>query len=191
MCGIVGAWLNQGGTENIADVLIEGLRTLEYRGYDSSGIGVLRTDVGASTSAENVKVARRQGRLENLEEVLKDGSLQGANIGVGHTRWATHGEPSDENAHPHTDGSNHIALVHNGIIENYLELRHELEAAGVVFASETDTEVLTHLVGREYAKTGELAGSLRAALRLVQGYYAVAVVGNMNGTAELVCARQG
>ena len=191
MCGIVGAWLDQGGAEDIADVLIEGLRTLEYRGYDSSGIGVLRTDIGSSSSAENVKVARRQGRLENLEEVLKDGSLKGANVGVGHTRWATHGEPSDENAHPHTDGSNHIALVHNGIIENYLELRRELEADGVVFASETDTEVLTHLVGREYAKSGDLGGSLRASLRRVKGYYAVSVVGNMNGATELACARQG
>lgn len=191
MCGIVGAWLNQGGTENIADILIEGLRTLEYRGYDSSGIGVLRTKNKPSTSGSNVLIARRQGRLENLEEVLKGKSLLGANVGVGHTRWATHGEPSDENAHPHTDGSNDIALVHNGIIENYLELRHELEGEGVVFASETDTEVLTHLVGRAYGASGDLAASLRAALRQVAGYYAVAVVGNKNGSTELVCARQG
>ena len=191
MCGIVGAWLNQGGTENITDVLIEGLRTLEYRGYDSSGIGVLRTDIGSESSSSFVRIARRQGRLANLEEVLKDGSLQGANVGVGHTRWATHGEPSDGNAHPHTDGSNHIALVHNGIIENYLELRRELESEGVLFASETDTEVLTQLVGRAYGQTGDLAASLRLALRRVAGYYAVAVVGNQNGATELVCARQG
>ena len=189
MCGIGGTWMSQAGMEDVADVLVEGLRTLEYRGYDSSGVGVLRTEAGSATSS--VRVARKMGRLENLEEALKDGALKGANVGVGHTRWATHGEPSDENAHPHTDGSEHIALVHNGIIENYLELRHELEAAGVTFASETDTEVLTHLVGRAYAETGDLAASLRASLRQVEGYYAVACVGNRGGRTELVCARQG
>ncbi|MDF1799330.1 MAG: glutamine--fructose-6-phosphate transaminase (isomerizing) [Planctomycetota bacterium] len=189
MCGIVGAWMTRAGMDDIADVLVEGLRTLEYRGYDSSGVGVVRSDPGAAPGA--VRVARKMGRLENLEEALKGGALAGANVGVGHTRWATHGEPSDENAHPHTDGTEQIALVHNGIIENYLELRAELEAAGVVFQSETDTEVLTHLVGRRYATDGDLAGSLRAALRQVKGYYAVAVVGNRDGVTELVCARQG
>ena len=181
--------MGRAGMEDIADVLVEGLRTLEYRGYDSSGVGVLRSASGSTSGA--VRVARKMGRLENLEEALKGGALAGANVGVGHTRWATHGEPSDENAHPHTDGSEHIALVHNGIIENYLELRGELEADGVVFHSETDTEVLTHLVGRNYESSGDLAGSLRAALRRVEGYYAVAVVGNRDDVPELVCARQG
>ena len=185
MCGIVGAWIAKAGMEDISSVLVEGLRTLEYRGYDSSGIGVI------SRGAGGIKIRRKQGRLENLELALEDGELGDAICGIGHTRWATHGEPSDGNAHPHTDGSGHLALVHNGIIENYLELRRALQMEGVEFHSETDTEVLAHLVGQRYAASGNLFSALRGALEVVEGYFAVAVVGDRGGRPELCCARLG
>lgn len=186
MCGIVGAWIDRAGLDDIASVLVEGLRTLEYRGYDSSGVGVL--PIGDESA---VRVRRKEGRLANLEAELADGALVGAKVGIGHTRWATHGEPSDGNAHPHTDGSDDLALVHNGIIENYLELRTELEASGARFRSETDTEVLAHLVGNHYRASGDLFAALRAALERVEGYFAVAVCGNLGGRQQLCCARQG
>jgi glucosamine--fructose-6-phosphate aminotransferase (isomerizing) len=179
MCGIVGAIKLKGA---VLEGLVEGLRVLEYRGYDSCGIAVV--DGGA------IAIRRKVGRLSELEKLLGGGELAHALAGVGHTRWATHGKPSDENAHPHSDGSGRLALVHNGIIENYLELRRELQAEGRVFTSETDTEVLSHLVGRELERGRKLADAVRAALARVSGYYAVAVI---SGGAEpaLVCARQG
>ncbi len=179
MCGIVGAVSR---SQAVLRPLVEGLRVLEYRGYDSCGVAV--------AEADGVAVRRKVGRLAELEAVLQDGALDGALGGIGHTRWATHGKPSDENAHPHSDGSGHLALVHNGIIENYLELRRDLLDAGVTFTSETDTEVLGHLVGREFERTGDLAAALRAALARVQGYYAVAVVA-VRDEVQIVCARQG
>ncbi len=179
MCGIVGAVSR---SEAVLRPLVEGLRVLEYRGYDSCGV--------AMAEAHGVSVRRKVGRLSELEAVLQDGALDGALGGIGHTRWATHGKPSDENAHPHSDGSGKLALVHNGIVENYLELRKDLLADGVVFTSETDTEVLGHLVGREFERSGDLAQALRAALAKVRGYYAVAVIAVHDG-AQIVCARQG
>ncbi len=179
MCGIVGAIKRSGA---VLDGLVEGLRVLEYRGYDSCGVAVV--DGGA------IAIRRKVGRLSELEKLLGDGALSGACAGVGHTRWATHGKPSDENAHPHSDGSGRLALVHNGIIENYLELRRELQAEGRVFTSETDTEVLSHLVGRELARGRGLADAVRAALARVSGYYAIAVLSG-GETPQLVCARQG
>jgi glucosamine--fructose-6-phosphate aminotransferase (isomerizing) len=177
MCGIVGA---SSRTRAVLEHLVTGLRVLEYRGYDSCGVAV----------ADGAKIAirRRVGRLAELERLLADGSLAGAPAGIGHTRWATHGKPSDENAHPHSDGSGRLALVHNGIIENYLELRRELTAEGRKFTSETDTEVLVHLVGRELDRGRGLGDAVRAALARVSGYYAIAVVSH---TGQLVCARQG
>ena len=186
MCGIVGAWITKAGMNDISSLLVDGLRTLEYRGYDSSGVGVL-----PMSGDGPVRICRKQGRLGNLEEELVTGQLANANCGIGHTRWATHGEPSDGNAHPHTDGSGHLALVHNGIIENYLELRNELRDEGDVFDSETDTEVLAHLVGKYYREGGDMFAALRKALERVTGYFAVAVVGNLGGRPQLVCARQG
>jgi len=179
MCGIVGAVLRDG---SVLAGLLEGLRVLEYRGYDSAGVAV--------GGLNGVAVRRRAGRLEVLERALEDGALQGSRVGIGHTRWATHGPPTDENAHPHTDAEGRIALVHNGIIENYLELRAELAAQGVVFASQTDTEVLAHLIGRGVRAGKSLAEAVRAALARVRGYYAIAVL-RVDDDSQVVCARQG
>jgi glucosamine--fructose-6-phosphate aminotransferase (isomerizing) len=179
MCGIVGAYLRRGSA---VGALVEGLRVLEYRGYDSAGIGA----VGPG----GVVVRRRMGRLERLEELLTDGSMNGLSVAVGHTRWATHGEPSDENAHPHTDDSGRIALVHNGIIENYAELRRELVEQGVRFRSQTDTEVLSHLIGRAIAAGADPMDAVRASLARVRGYYAVALV-TAGPHPRLIGARSG
>jgi glucosamine--fructose-6-phosphate aminotransferase (isomerizing) len=179
MCGIVGAYLRQG---SVAEGLLKGLATLEYRGYDSAGLGLL---VG-----ERVVVRKKEGRLSELEQLLRQDPLPPSPIGVGHTRWATHGEPSDVNAHPHSDQGGNLALVHNGIIENYLELRPELETAGVVLKSETDTELLAHLIGRELGRGRTPREAVLAALSRVRGYYAMAVLVGGPEPA-LFCSRQG
>ncbi len=179
MCGIVGAYLRQGSAVR---PLLEGLRVLEYRGYDSAGIGAV--------GHNGVVVRRRMGRLERLEELLADGALEGFPVGIGHTRWATHGEPSDENAHPHTDDAGRLALVHNGIIENHSELRRELEAAGVRFRSQTDTEVLSHLIGREISRGMDAREAVRKSLARVRGYYAIALV-TSGDRPRLIGARCG
>jgi len=185
MCGVVGAILrDQPALEGILD----GLCVLEYRGYDSAGVAV--------ALPEGVAVRRRAGRIEALREALDDGALGGARCGVGHTRWATHGPPTELNAHPHSDMSGRIALVHNGIVENHHELRSELQAEGVEFLSDTDTEVIVHLVARELQRLedagdeGTLADGVREALKLVEGYYAIAVL-RTGPEPELVAARQG
>ena len=159
MCGIVGYV----GFKNATDVLIEGLRRLEYRGYDSAGIAV-KTEAG-------LKALKRAGKLAVLEEALQKTPLSGP-LGIGHTRWATHGPPTDENAHPHRSGK--LALVHNGIIENYLELKEELLKKGYTFTSDTDTEVLAHLIADHYQ--GDLEAAVRAALKRAEGAYAVVVL---------------
>ncbi|HEY3332799.1 MAG TPA: glutamine--fructose-6-phosphate transaminase (isomerizing) [Capsulimonadaceae bacterium] len=164
MCGIAGY---VGPRDRSVTVVLENLKRLEYRGYDSAGVAV-------ATPGE-VKLLKRQGKLGNLTSALGDlGAAKGTVIA--HTRWATHGRPSDANAHPHTDCSGNIALIHNGIIENYLELKEELLADGHVFASDTDTEVLVHLIEREHVRTGDMETAVRAALRLVTGAYAICVV---------------
>src|SRR4051794_36489390 len=132
MCGIVGYV----GQKPLLPVLIEGLRRLEYRGYDSAGVAVVRNGT--------MEIRRSPGKLSNLEEVLDKDPLEGS-FGIGHTRWATHGRPSEENAHPHRDCTGRIVVVHNGIIENYLDLKHTLMAEGHRFATETDTEIVAHL----------------------------------------------
>src|SRR5215471_9681586 len=134
MCGIVGYV----GNKDSAPILVEGLRRLEYRGYDSAGLAV---HIGGS--AGGIEIVRAVGKLSNLEAALKKNPLSGS-TGIGHTRWATHGRPSEANAHPHVAGN--VALVHNGIIENHVALRRELEQQGVRFASDTDTEIVAHLV---------------------------------------------
>ena len=134
MCGIVGYV----GPRNAVPLLIEGLKRLEYRGYDSAGVAVRQPD-GA------LAVCKRVGRLANLEDALEADPVAGG-LGIGHTRWATHGEPSEINSHPHLDCAGDLAVVHNGIIENYLALRADLEAKGHVFRSQTDTEVIPHLI---------------------------------------------
>src|SRR3569833_4133532 len=147
MCGIVGYV----GRKKVVPVIIEGLRRLEYRGYDSAGIAV-----GAPKTAL-LEVRRAPGKLANLEEVLRKKPLEGT-FGIGHTRWATHGRPTEENAHPHRDCSGRIVVVHNGIVENYLELKHELTEKGLKFVTETDTEIIAHLI-EQVQKDAEAAGS--------------------------------
>jgi glutamine---fructose-6-phosphate transaminase (isomerizing) len=163
MCGIIGYT----GPDQALPVLLHGLKTLEYRGYDSAGVAVLE--------GSDLQVVKRAGKLDVLDEALRDDGLAGT-TGIGHTRWATHGEPTDPNAHPHSDADGNLALIHNGIIENFAELKAELAEAGHRFASETDTEVLARLVGEAYADAGDLAGAVRAALRRAHGAFAIAVV---------------
>ena len=172
MCGIVGYV----GFRNATDVLLDGLRRLEYRGYDSAGIAV--------RTPEGLKVVKRSGKLSALAEAVGKTPLQGA-LGIGHTRWATHGAPTDPNAHPHTTEDGRIALIHNGIFENYLELKEALEARGHRFRSETDTEVLAHLLEETYR--GDLLEALREALKAVRGAYAVVVAHEDH--EEIVAAR--
>ncbi|HEX2143094.1 MAG TPA: glutamine--fructose-6-phosphate aminotransferase, partial [Glycomyces sp.] len=136
MCGIVGYV----GRRSAVDVVLDGLRRLEYRGYDSAGVALV--------AAGDLEVDKRTGKLANLEAALADHPLPESTCGIGHTRWATHGVPSDRNAHPHLSADGRIALIHNGIIENFGQLRAELEAAGIEFLSDTDTEVAAHLLGR-------------------------------------------
>jgi glucosamine--fructose-6-phosphate aminotransferase (isomerizing) len=157
MCGIVGYV----GPQGALDVVLEGLRRLEYRGYDSAGIAVL-ADGQLST-------AKKAGKLANLEKVLAERPLPAATIGIGHTRWATHGGPTDRNAHPHVSSDGTVAVIHNGIIENFAALRAECEAAGVEFTSETDTEVAAHLLAAAYAETPDGPGRLAEAMRSVCG----------------------
>jgi len=161
MCGIVGYV----GKQQAAPILIRGLRMLEYRGYDSAGIAV--GEDGA------VDVRKRVGRIENLEQLLNQQQPKGT-VGIGHTRWATHGQPSDENAHPHADCTGNFVVVHNGIIENYAQLRNELTARGHRFASETDTEVIAHLIEDMY--DGDLVNTVRRAVARLQGAYALVVM---------------
>src|SRR5579863_6303478 len=135
MCGIVGYV----GKKKVVPVILEGLRRLEYRGYDSAGIAV------GSPSSPVLDVSRAPGKLGNLENILREHPLVGT-FGIGHTRWATHGRPTEENAHPHRDCTGRIVVVHNGIVENYLHLKHELTAKGHKFVTETDTEIIAHLI---------------------------------------------
>jgi glucosamine--fructose-6-phosphate aminotransferase (isomerizing) len=166
MCGIVGYT----GARDATSVLMSGLRRLEYRGYDSAGIAVL--------SGGQTRVLRCRGKLAALEKLLTEQAPTGS-VGIGHTRWATHGRPSDENAHPHRVGS--VSLVHNGIIENHAALRTRLQAAGRTFASQTDTEVIAHLVDEALtADARSLSDAVRAALKQVEGAYAIAVVSDQH-----------
>jgi glutamine---fructose-6-phosphate transaminase (isomerizing) len=183
MCGIVGYV----GQRPACDVVVQALRRMEYRGYDSAGIAVLDGKGGMT-------VHRRAGRLANLDEALASAdpsSLQGQS-GLGHTRWATHGRPTDRNAHPHRDSTGKIAVVHNGIVENYATLRHELEVAGVEFHSDTDTEVAVHLVGLQY-RSGETAGdfvaSVLAVLRRLEGHFTL-VFASADDPGTIVAARR-
>jgi glucosamine--fructose-6-phosphate aminotransferase (isomerizing) len=173
MCGIVGYV----GTRDCAPILLDGLRRLEYRGYDSSGIAVIRDG--------NFHIRRASGKLASLESALVSSPVEGL-VGIGHTRWATHGRPSEENAHPHRAGD--VVLVHNGIIENYLELKADLVGRGRVFSSETDTEVLSHLVDVEVSKGLPLTDAVRAALSRVSGSYALAVM-SLREPDRIVVAR--
>jgi glutamine---fructose-6-phosphate transaminase (isomerizing) len=159
MCGIVGYV----GPKDALEVVLEGLRRLEYRGYDSAGVAVRVEGPGGG----ELETAKKAGKLANLEKVLADHPLPEATVGIGHTRWATHGGPTDRNAHPHLSADGTVAVIHNGIIENFAELRAECEAAGVEFTSETDTEVVAHLLAAAYGRVPEGAGRLAEAMRAV------------------------
>lgn len=170
MCGIVGYV----GARSVVDVVIDGLRRLEYRGYDSAGVALVYNPEGAESYLEFDKKA---GKLANLEAVLdgQDRPLEAA-CGIGHTRWATHGVPSDRNAHPHLSADGRIALIHNGIIENFGQLRSELEATGIEFLSDTDTEVAAHLLGREYAVDGDLTEAMTRVCARLEGAFTLLAV---------------
>ena len=164
MCGIVGYI----GKEQAAPILLEGLSRLEYRGYDSAGVCV--------AGEGGLQIAKAKGRLKNLMELTQNGATLHGTTGIGHTRWATHGEPNDVNSHPHVSEDGKIALVHNGIIENYLELRQFLQAKGVHFVSETDTEVVAQLLEYFYKETGTVLGALYMVLHRIEGAYALGIL---------------
>src|SRR5437588_1770835 len=158
MCGIVGYV----GSDDALPIVLEGLRRLEYRGYDSAGVAVV--DGG-------LRVVKREGKLRELESALGSEDLVTGTVGIGHTRWATHGVPSDRNAHPHVDCNGRVAVIHNGIIENFSDLRARLEKRGHALASDTDTECIAHLI--EEKLEGDLATAVRAAVRELEGAYAI------------------
>jgi len=176
MCGIIGYI----GSKPVVPVLIEGLRKMEYRGYDSAGVAVV--------SPEGIALRRSAGKLANLEIAIRNEPVDGL-YGVGHTRWATHGRPTEENAHPHRDCTGRIVVVHNGIIENYLELKHELQEQGHKFNTETDTEIVAHLVEREMRQDG-LENAVRRALMFMRGMFAIVLV-SVDDPEKIVAVRNG
>ncbi|MFZ1061539.1 MAG: glutamine--fructose-6-phosphate transaminase (isomerizing) [Candidatus Rokuibacteriota bacterium] len=177
MCGIVGYI----GERSAVGIILDGLKRLEYRGYDSAGVAVL--------GPEGLQVRRSAGRIKQLEAILREQPVKGS-VGLGHTRWATHGRPSEENAHPHTDCSGSLVVVHNGILENYLPIKERLLAEGHTFKSETDTEVLAHLIERHLKDTPRLEDAVKRALRELRGSYAIGVVSTKTPD-RLVAAKHG
>ncbi len=176
MCGIVGYI----GSREAVPVIVDGLRRLEYRGYDSAGVAVL-------TEEKCLEVRRASGKLRNLEEAIRLKPLSGS-YGIGHTRWATHGRPTEENAHPHRDCKGEIVVVHNGIVENYLALKKQLTAEGHTFKTETDTEVIAHLVEKHL--NGSLENAVRAALKEITGVFAISVIASSDPN-KIVATRSG
>ena len=176
MCGIIGYI----GSKPVVPVLLDGLRRMEYRGYDSAGVALVGTD--------GIELRRSAGKLANLETTIKTDPIDGL-YGVGHTRWATHGRPTEENAHPHRDCTGRIVVVHNGIIENYLELKHELQSQGHTFTTETDTEIVAHLVEREMKQDG-LENAVRRALKVMRGMFAIVLV-SADDPEKIVAVRNG
>jgi glucosamine--fructose-6-phosphate aminotransferase (isomerizing) len=176
MCGIVGYI----GQSDAVPMILEGLRRLEYRGYDSAGVAVFN-------GRQCLEVRRASGKLRNLEEAVRNNPMAGS-YGIGHTRWATHGRPTEENAHPHRDCKGDIVVVHNGIVENYLSLREELTSSGHKFITETDTEVIAHLIERNF--TGNLEEAVCAAANQLRGVFALSVISSRDPN-KIVAARQG
>jgi len=177
MCGIVGYV----GGKNAVGIIVDGLKRLEYRGYDSAGVAAIGTG--------GLQVRRAAGKIKGLEALLRADPIAGS-IGIGHTRWATHGRPTDENAHPHTDGSGRLVVVHNGIIENHLPIKERLAGEGHVFRSETDTEVIAHLIERHLQDTPRLEEATRRALRELRGSYAISVL-STHAPDRLIAAKHG
>src|SRR5918995_1009512 len=176
MCGIIGYI----GNRPVLPVLIDGLRRLEYRGYDSAGVALVRNG--------QIELRRSAGKLARLEAVIDADPIDGE-YGLGHTRWATHGRPTEENAHPHRDCTGRIVVVHNGIIENYLDLKLELQSQGHQFKTETDTEIVAHLVEREM-RTDGLEHAVRRALSLMRGMFALVLV-SVDDPEKIVAVRNG
>src|ERR1700739_4704206 len=174
MFGIVGYI----GPRKAVPIILDGLKRLEYRGYDSAGLAVLEANNGLA-------VRRASGKLRNLEDALRLDPVDG-NYGIGHTRWATHGRPTEENAHPHRDCKGDIVVVHNGIVENYLSLKQQLQHEGHVFKTETDTEIIAHLVEKHF--DGNLEEAVRAAAKEVTGVFALAVIARSD-PHKIVAAR--
>lgn len=177
MCGIVGYI----GEKNATPIILNGLKKLEYRGYDSAGIAVLTDGL--------IEVRRNAGKLSNLQANINELPIKGT-MGIGHTRWATHGEPTARNAHPHLSSSGEVVVVHNGIVENFIELKEELTAEGVVFQSDTDTETIVHLVEKFLSVTGDLESAVRKALELLKGAHGI-VVFSSREPEKIIAARIG
>ena len=183
MCGIVGYV----GKKSVVPIIIEGLRRLEYRGYDSAGIAV-------AGGEEGLQIRRAEGKLQNLEEVIRNRPIHGT-YGIGHTRWATHGRPTEENAHPHRDCTGKIVVVHNGIVENYLTLKKKLIEEGHKFTTETDTEIIAHLIEKYSANPGNgqrptLEEAVRRTVKDLTGVFALAVI-STDEPNKIVAARNG
>ena len=176
MCGIVGYI----GQQRAVPIILEGLKRLEYRGYDSAGLAVYCDDT-------ELAIRRAKGKLRNLEDAIRSSPLDGA-FGIGHTRWATHGRPTEENAHPHRDCKGNIVVVHNGIVENYLPLKHQLESEGHQFVTQTDTEVIAHLIEKNFQ--GNLEEAVRATVKELTGVFALAVI-SRSDPRKIVAARSG
>jgi glucosamine--fructose-6-phosphate aminotransferase (isomerizing) len=176
MCGIVGYI----GTHRAVPIILEGLKRLEYRGYDSAGLAVYCDD-------DTLAVRRAKGKLRNLEDAIRMNPVDGS-FGIGHTRWATHGRPTEENAHPHRDCNGDLVVVHNGIVENYLSLKHQLQAEGHVFKTETDTEIIAHLIEKHFE--GNLEQAVRTAVKELTGVFALAVIARTD-PHKIVAARLG
>ena len=177
MCGIVGAVAQR----DVAEILVEGLRRLEYRGYDSAGVAILNHE-------HEIQRCRRMGKVKALADALQEEPLLGG-TGIAHTRWATHGQPCEKNAHPHISKTR-VAVVHNGIIENYVDLRHRLIADGYVFESDTDTEVIAHLVCKELENTDSLLAAVQSSVKQLTGAYGTVLM-DKNHPEKLVVARSG
>ena len=177
MCGIVGYI----GERDATPIILAGLKRLEYRGYDSAGVAVLDNgDIG---------IRRDAGKLSRLEKLVHDTPLHGK-VGIGHTRWATHGEPNARNAHPHIGSTGEFVVVHNGIVENYLQLREELSAEGTTFNSDTDSETIVHLIEKFYASGNSLVNAVRQMLKCIKGAHGIVVMSSREPD-KIVAARVG
>src|SRR5439155_3371392 len=178
MCGIVGYV----GPKQVVPLIIDGLRKLEYRGYDSAGIAVV-------DEKRNLRIRRAEGKLRNLEAVLQEKPLTGT-YGVGHTRWATHGRPTEENAHPHQDCTGSVVVVHNGIIENYLQLKDDLQKKDHQFVTETDTEIVAHLIEQHLKDGSDFETAVRQTVQQLRGIFALSML-SADSPDTIISARQG
>ena len=178
MCGIVGYV----GNKQVVPLIIDGLRKLEYRGYDSAGIAVVN-------EGSELEIRRAEGKLRNLEETIRLSPLDGT-YGIGHTRWATHGRPTEENAHPHRDCTGRVVVVHNGIIENYIQLKERLRKSDHHFVTETDTEIMAHLIEEHLKEDSTFEQAVRSAVAQLRGIFALAII-NADEPDTIIAVRQG